>query len=248
MPFIVPTEPIELPPVASICLCPVSHTKKTRHPNGNSEVAQHNHELTLYTSDTSACIEARFHDKATEDGQWHRPPFAHGISYNDTREETSESSLGLPVNMETWKPIINDDQLGTSIPQSGRPKKACDGPSLLSQLFGRGEGSNPSTAATIIKPPPGFERLGIRRIAKDVPQQAKSEAAWNEYTPSPELQELCAEGRPSWGGSLSSCGQARHAGGSTGVIATRQKRLKMESKVDCVAIPYRTKSYEEPDD
>ncbi|RYP41361.1 hypothetical protein DL769_011569 [Monosporascus sp. CRB-8-3] len=249
MPFMLPTKPIELSPVASTCLCPISHAKKTSQPDGHSEVAQHDYELTLCGSDTSAFIEARFHGKVTEDGQWPRHPSIHGLSYNDnTGDRTSESSAGSPVNMETWKPTISDGQVGATIPQSGRPKKACGGPSLLSQLFRRDEGSNPSMAVTIIKPPPGFEHLGIRRMINDVPQQAKSEPVRNEYTPSPELQELCAEGRPSWGGSLSRCGQARHATGSTGVIATRQKRLKMESKVDCVAIPYKTTSYQEPDD
>ncbi|RYP08145.1 hypothetical protein DL765_008902 [Monosporascus sp. GIB2] len=122
-----------------------------------------------------------------------------------------------------------------------------------------GRGTNDSSNCAV--PPPGFVCFGVRKVANDLQQQAKPASTTDEYTPAPELEYLRLIGQLGYKEPLPDdlesllfevlASQAARATKSPDVMGTRRsvrKKLKMESKIDCVAAPYETTTYEEPDD
>ncbi|RYP11722.1 hypothetical protein DL767_011043 [Monosporascus sp. MG133] len=272
MPFIGETKFVGLSPALSACLCSVSRIEKSQQPNGDSGVAMPDHESDVfYEPNIVSHDDGQFGDKVVDRIQWFRVSSAQG-GWDDILEErgsndssdcavTSASRSGLLVQLNDSKPTTNDGRLSARVSKNGRPRKAFCGPSLLSQLFEREKNIRGPRSETIFEPPPEFGRLGIRKVTNDRQQQVRPEPTTDEYTPAPELEYLRLIGQLGYREPLPDdlesllrevlAAQAAKAARSPDVIGTRRsarKKPKIESKIDCVAIPYKTTTYEEPDD
>ncbi|RYP45294.1 hypothetical protein DL768_008334 [Monosporascus sp. mg162] len=272
MPFIGDTKPAKLPPAVSTCLCLVSHIEKSQQPNGDSGVTLPDHKSDdFYEPNIVSHGDGQFGDKVFERIQWLCVSSAQG-GWDDVPEErgsndssdcavVSASSSGSPVQLNDPKPTTNDDRLNARGSQNGRPGKAFCGPSLLSQMLEGEKNTCGPRSETTVGPRPGFEHLGIRKVSRDGQQQVTRESTSDEYTPAPELEYLCLIGQLGYREPLLVdlesllrevlAAQAAKATRSPDVMGARlsaRKKLKMESKIDCVAVPYETATYEEPDD
>ncbi|RYP93231.1 hypothetical protein DL770_000606 [Monosporascus sp. CRB-9-2] len=272
MPFIGHTKPAELSPAISTYLCSVSRIEKSQQPNGDSSVALPDHEPDVfYEPNIVSHDNGQFGDKGVERIQWLCVASAQG-GWDDILEErgsndssdcavASASSSGSLAQLNDSKHTTNSGRLSARVSQNGCPKKAFCGPSLLSQMFEGEKNTRGPRSETTVRPPPGFEPLGIREVTKDGQQQIKPDPTRDEYTPAPELEYLRLIGQLGYREPLPVdlepllrevlAAQAAKATRSLDIMGTRQsarKKLKMESKIDCVDVPYKSTSYEEPDD
>lgn len=118
----------------------------------------------------------------------------------------------------------------------------------LGPRFLASNGYNTQKPVTVVRPPPGFEHLGVRKVAGN--GQYITLPAQDECTPRPELRYLCPPSHPSQKESQR-CPQAGTTVDSSRPLAPRrhlQKRLRVQSCVDCVVVPYMRVDYEEKDD
>ncbi|RYO90761.1 hypothetical protein DL766_001540 [Monosporascus sp. MC13-8B] len=272
MPFMGHTKPADLSSAASPHFCLVAHVNKSQQPKGDSGVALPDHKPGVFCEPNIASHnDSQFGDKIVERIQWTCVSSAQGCrddvlerrGTNDSSDcaVASESSSGSLVQLNGSKATINGGRLRARVSQNGRPKKAFCSPSLLFQIFKHEKIIDSPLTETMVRPPPGFECFGVRKVANGLQQQAKPASTTDGYTPAPELEYLRLIGqlgyKEPFPDDLESllcevlAAQEARATKSPDVMGTRRsarKKLKMESKIDSVAVPYETTTYAELDD
>ncbi|KAI1252292.1 hypothetical protein MGN70_006866 [Eutypa lata] len=155
-----------------------------------------------------------------------------------------QSSLESTLAQERANEVIDQDTLDKTSFKKQQPKKM-SGSSLLSQQLAT-QRHDVQKSPRIIRPPPGFECLGSRKI-NDYNNVVSGQEG---YVPLPELRWLCPPGQVTRKRVLGRSRAEFYTENLDDTTARRRNRkpLKLQSCLDSLVVPYKTKDFKDIED
>lgn len=163
---------------------------------------------------------------------------------NKPTSAADQSSMESTLAQERTNEVIDQDTLDKTSFKKQQPKKM-SGSSLLSQQLAA-QRHDIQKSPRIIRPPPGFECLGSRQV-HDYNNVVSGQEG---YVPLPELRWLCPPEQVTRKRALGRSRAEVYTENLDDTTARRRNRkpLKLQSCLDSLVVPYKTKDFKDIED